>query len=177
MSPPSPHRPLSGLRCSRQHAWLLPRSETVRIRPIPLHTHWSSRGQDSAPVMRIRGFESHPVLSFLIVRVVGHAIVRAATPFVQESCLRGDRHLPGRECSPLSRRSSANQRVGKPGTPRASGARNRRFKSGHADCSPCEALCWYRPVTVDHQVEGSIPSLAALLVPSDSPCGSPPPDV
>ena len=101
----SRHRPLSGLRCSRQHAWLLPRSETVRIRPIPLHTHWSSRGQDSAPVMRIRGFESHPVLSFLIVRVVGREIVRAATPFVHESCLREDRHLPDRECSPLSRRS------------------------------------------------------------------------
>ena len=28
----------------------------------PTYKHWSSSGQDSAPVMRRRGFESHPVL-------------------------------------------------------------------------------------------------------------------
>ena len=48
----------------------------------------------------------------------------------------------------------ANQRVGKPGTPRASGARNRRFKSGHADCFSCKVLCWFRLLTVDPFVRG-----------------------
>ena len=28
----------------------------------PFQSHWSFSGQDTAPVMRQRGFESHPVL-------------------------------------------------------------------------------------------------------------------
>ena len=31
--------------------------------PSFFHKHWSSSGQDTAFVMRRRGFESHPVLS------------------------------------------------------------------------------------------------------------------
>jgi hypothetical protein len=37
----------------------------VRAPPVPLGRHWSSSGEDTAPVMRQRGFESHPVLSVL----------------------------------------------------------------------------------------------------------------
>ena len=33
--------------------------------PLEMKWHWSFSGQDSAPVMRRRGFESHPVLSVL----------------------------------------------------------------------------------------------------------------
>lgn len=101
---------------------------------------------------------------------------RAASHFVHESCSGSVVIAPGGVHSPPFPAEPANQRVGKPGTPRASGARNRRFKSGHADCSSCEVLCWYRPVTVDHQAEGSIPSLAALMVPPSPICGSPPSD-
>ena len=37
---------------------------TVQVRLIPLRNrHWSFSGKDPAPVMRQRGFESHPVLS------------------------------------------------------------------------------------------------------------------
>ena len=88
----SPHGPLLGLRCYRQHTRLLPGAETVRIRPIPLRTHWSSRGQDSAPVMRLRGFESHPVLSLLVVGVVARLGERP--PILSTS------PVPGRSSSP-----------------------------------------------------------------------------
>lgn len=35
----------------------------VQIPPVSFGLHWSSSGEDSAFVMRQRGFESHPVLS------------------------------------------------------------------------------------------------------------------
>jgi hypothetical protein len=44
-------------------------------------SHWSSSGEDTAPVMRRRGFESHPVLSVSLTiraRLMGaHDVVAA----------------------------------------------------------------------------------------------------
>ena len=39
-----------------------------------IEKHWSSSGEDSAPVMRRRGFESHPVLLFFdnSIRILWH---------------------------------------------------------------------------------------------------------
>ena len=46
----------------------------------PTDKHWSSSGQDSAPVMRIRRFESGPVLSLfdnLVVTTSAHDVTAA----------------------------------------------------------------------------------------------------
>lgn len=137
----SHQRPRLGLRCSRQHARFLPGSETVRIRPIPLSRLWSPRGDDAAP--------SGPSVCRFVRATCRTIRVSPHSPTVW-----GDRDHFGGEWPPPSPAEPANQRVGKPGTPRASGARNRRFKSGHADCFVCEVLCWYRQVTVNHLVRG-----------------------
>ena len=62
-------------------------------------------------------------------------------------------------------RSATNgyQRVGKHGNPRASGARERRFKSDHADWKTLRwSPCWYGQATVNRHDTGSIPVAAAL---------------
>ena len=42
---------------------VLTRKVRVQVPLVPLeYRHWSFSGEDSAPVMRRRGFESHPVL-------------------------------------------------------------------------------------------------------------------
>ena len=61
-------------------------------------------------------------------------------------------------------RSAVNdfQRVGKHGNPRASGARERRFKSDHADWKTLLwSPCWYGQATVNLHDTGSIPVAAA----------------
>ena len=79
--------------------------------------------QDSALVMRRRGFDSHPVLLLFenSVRLQrAHDVAVASLLAMQDA--------------PVQLRLVASiQRVGKPGIPRASGARDRRFKSDHAD--------------------------------------------
>src|SRR5205085_9983069 len=61
--PPAPlHESIWDRGVSEAAPPVLTQLVTVRARPIPLR-HRSSSGQDSAPVLRQRGFESHPVLS------------------------------------------------------------------------------------------------------------------
>jgi hypothetical protein len=89
----------------------------------PTDKHWSSSGQDSAPVMRIRRFESGRVLWFidnLVVTQSAHDVTAAC-------CLA---RAEERVQFPLGAHF---QDVGKSGIPRASGARDRWFKSSRPD--------------------------------------------
>lgn len=54
------------------------------------------------------------------------------------------------------------QDVGKLGIPRASGARDRWFKSSRPDYLMRWVLCWYGKATVNRRDAGSIPASAAL---------------
>ena len=54
------------------------------------------------------------------------------------------------------------QDVGKPGIPRASGARDRGFKSRRPDFRLRWGPCWYGQAPVKRHVAGSIPATAAL---------------
>jgi hypothetical protein len=98
---------------------------TVRVRPVSLKfdKHWWSSGDDSALVTRQRGFDSRPVLLLFynLVRMQrAHDVAVASLLAMQDV--------------PVQLRLGASfQRVGKPGIPRASGARDRRFESDHAD--------------------------------------------
>ena len=98
---------------------------TVQVRPVPLRNnkHWWSRGDDSALVTRQRGFDSRPVLWLFdnLIRLQrAHDVAVASLLAMQDV--------------PVQLRLGASfQRVGKSGIPRASGARDRRFKSDHAD--------------------------------------------
>ena len=91
--------------------------------PTDNDRHWWSSGDDSALVTRQRGFDSRPVLLLFdnLVRLQRAHDVAVA-------------YLPATQDAPVQLRLGASfQRVGKPGIPRAPGARDRRFKSDHAD--------------------------------------------
>jgi hypothetical protein len=108
---------------------------TVQVRLVPLTTykHWSSSGEDSAPVMRRRRFESDPVLS-----IFDNLVIAQRTHDVAAAYLLAMQKVPVR-----LRLGAFRRRVGKLGIPRASGARDRRFKSGHADSVLRWDPCWY----------------------------------
>ena len=93
----------------------------------PTDRHWSSSGEDTAPVMRRRGSESLPVLLYgsLTIRhtLRAHDVAAACRLAMAEVRVQ----------LPLG--AFTEQDVGKPGIPRASGARDRRFKSGRPDCN------------------------------------------
>ena len=82
-----------------------------------------SSGQDSAPVMRRRGFESHPVLWLfdnLVIAKRAHDVAAACRLAMADVRVQ----------IPLD---ALPQDVGKPGNPPAWGAGERRFKSDHPD--------------------------------------------
>ena len=109
--------------------------------------HWSFSGQDTAPVMRQRGFESHPVLCRLIFNNSARnsrthdvaAAYRLAKAEVRVQLPLGAFSFAWTVRRENEGPSAVNdyQRVGKHGNPRASGARERRFKSDHADLNHC----------------------------------------
>ena len=74
--------------------------------------------------MRRCGFDSRPVLS-----IFDNSVIARCTHDVADAYLLAMQKVPVR----LRLGALCERRVGKPGIPRASGARERRFKSGHAD--------------------------------------------
>lgn len=98
-------------------------------RPSATDKHWSSSGKDPAFVTRGRGFESgHRPKGGPVLSVFDNSAATEA-PMMQ----RQPTALPWRKCGFDSRWALSNQDVGKPGIPRASGARDRWFESSHPD--------------------------------------------
>ena len=110
-----------------------PRHAVSSFIPLPssFHRHWSSSGKDSALVQRRREFESHPVLLQQHSKSRAHDVAVAYCLAMAEVRVRLPLGALGRP------RVCTYQGVGKFGNPRASGARDRRFKSGRPDCGAC----------------------------------------
>ena len=117
---------------------------TVQVRLVPMQTCTGRfSGEDSAPVMRQRGFESHLVLCRLIFNNSARnsrthdvaAAYRLARAEVRVQLPLGAFSFVCMFRRDNEDRTAMNddQRVGKHGNPRASGARERRFNSDHAD--------------------------------------------
>ena len=122
--------------------------------------------------MRQRGFESHPVLCRLIFNNSArnsrtHDV--AAAYRLAKAEVRVQLPLGAFSFAWTVRRENEGplamndyQRVGKHGNPRASGARERRFKSDHADWKTLRwSPCWYGQAAVNRRDTGSIPVAAA----------------
>ena len=120
--------------------------------------HWSSSGEDTAPVMRRRGSESLPVLLYgsLTIRhtLRAHDVAVACCLAMAEVRVR----LP---LGALNR-----QDVGKPGIPRASGARDRGSKSRRpdSDCGGTRVGTGRRLLIAPTQVRFLPPQLAIRKV-------------